>query len=233
MQFFIVKDIQAGLEKAKEILAEEVDKKTVLFLSGGSTPAPLYETLAKEKLLHPAGVGLIDERFGEPMHEKSNELMISKTGLMSYLETERIPFYSMLQKGYDREQDARDYDQTLRNLFFQIPKSIGILGIGTDGHIAGIAPNRAHFNNPLFEKEQEDLYVSEFDDPTGPFGQRITMTFAGLSLLDFLLVFVFGKEKQKALQKTFTPGKLEEIPARFFQQTDIAKKTLFITDQKI
>ena len=233
MQFILVKNLEAGIEKAKHVLSEEVDSKTILFLSGGSTPKPLYETLAKEELIRPAGVGMIDERFGEPMHENSNELMIKETGLLSYFEKQKVPFYSMLQKDLDREQDARYYDQKVRDLFFHFPKSVGILGIGKDGHTAGIAPNRTHFTNSIFEKERQHLYVSEFDDPTGPFGQRISMTFAGLTLIDFLLVFVFGKDKQAAIKKAFTPGYLTDCPARFFQQPDIAGKILFITDQKL
>jgi hypothetical protein len=31
----------------------------------------------------------------------------------------------------------------------------------------------------------------------------------------------------------FTPGYMTDIPARFFQEPDIAKKTIVITDQKI
>lgn len=233
MQFILVKNVEAGVEKAKEALSREIDSKTILFLSGGSTPAPLYEALAKDRIIHPAGVGMIDERYGEPMHENSNELMIQNTGLLSYFDKKNIPFYSMLQKGMDREQDARYYDQKVRDLFFHFPKSVAVIGIGKDGHTAGIAPNRTHFQDPLFDKEREHLYVSEFDDPTGPFGQRITMTFAGLALIDFLVVFVFGKDKQKAIQKAFTAGYLKDCPARFFQQPDIAGKTLFITDQKL
>lgn len=233
MQFILVKNLESGIEKAKHVLAEEIDSKTIFFLSGGSTPKPLYEVLAREQLVRPAGVGLIDERFGQPMHENSNELMIKNTGLLDYFKSKNIPFHSMLQKGFDREQDARAYDQKARDLFFHFPRSVAILGIGADGHTAGIAPNRSNFTNPMFEKERQHLYVSEFDDPTGPFGQRISMTFAGLALIDFLLVFVFGKDKQKAIKKAFTSGYLTDCPARFFQQPDIASKTLFITDQKL
>ncbi len=70
------------------------------------------------------------------------------------------------------------------------------------------------------------------DDPE-KYGKRISLTFAGLSLIDFFLVFVFGKDKKKALKKALSQGSLEEIPARFFQQPEISEKTLFITDQKI
>jgi 6-phosphogluconolactonase/glucosamine-6-phosphate isomerase/deaminase len=239
MQIIVVDTLQKGIEKAKEILYGEIDSTTVLFLSGGLTPKPFYEVFAREQIIKPAAVGIVDERFGQPMHDHSNELMIKQTGLLDYFTLQKIPFYSMLQNGKSREDMAEVYDQQVRDLFFKFPKSVAILGIGIDGHIAGIVPNRKamsgikdYFHNPLFNPERKYLYISEFDDPK-KYKERITMTFAGLSLVDKVLVLVFGKEKQKILHKVFTEGNIAEIPARFFQEPNIAKKTLFITDQKI
>lgn len=231
MDLLVVKNVEQGIERTKEFLYEQVDRKTVLFLSGGKTPAALYETLAKEQIITPAAVALIDERFGEPMHDNSNELMIAKTGFLSYLEKQNIPFYSMLQADMTQEEAVAKYDQTVRDLFFKFPKSIGIVGIGTDGHIASIFPNTKDFTNPLFTEKSYD-YVAGASHP-GDYGKRITLTYAGLELLDTFLVFVFGKEKKKALKATLQPGPLAKIPARFLSLPAISKKTLFITDQKI
>src|SRR5437764_676646 len=102
MDMYVVSDIAEGIEKAKKFLYEQVDKKTVLFLSGGQSPSPLYETLAKEALIHPAAVAMIDERYGKAGHEKSNEKMIRETGLVSYLGDQKIPFHPILQEGKNR-----------------------------------------------------------------------------------------------------------------------------------
>lgn len=233
MQVIVVKNQDQGIERAKETLYEQVDNKSVLFLSGGKTPQPLYEQLAKEKIIKPAAVALIDERYGEPLHDNSNERMIAETGLLGYFRTQKIPVHLILRKGKSPEEIASEYDEMVRRLFFHFPKSVGILGIGSDGHTAGIAPNRKDFTNPLFDRSQKHLFVSSFVDPSGSFGTRVTLTFAGLSLLDSFIVLTFGKEKAKALRTSFTPGELEKIPARFFMTDDIAKKALFITDQRV
>lgn len=233
MQIVVVDSVEKGLEKAKEELYKRVDNKTVLFLSGGSTPKPLYERLAKEAVIKPSVVAMVDERFGKKLHENSNEKMIQESGFTTYLAKHKIPFYPILHSGLTREQTAIAYDKKARDLFFHFNKSVGILGIGADGHTAGIAPNREDFKNPIFDVSRKHLFVSEFDDKNGNFGERITLSFAGLSLLDFFIVLAFGKEKESALQKLSTSGPLEEIPARFYNSQDIAKKTLFITDQKI
>lgn len=213
-----------GLELAKEILYKAVDLNTVLFLSGGSTPKPLYEILAKEEKLKPGAVALVDERFGQPFHSNSNGKMIQETGLPSYFSKIEVPFYSILKKGKNRKTAALEYNKIVGSLFSRFSNRAVILGIGSDGHTAGLPPNRT------FPKH---LFVSEFNDKKGPFGERVTLTFKSLTLMNILLVLVFGESKKDALRKMFLPGSLEEIPARFYLQKDIAKKTILITDQTL
>lgn len=224
-------DPESGVELGKSILYEIVDRKTVLYLSGGSLKA-LYELVAAEEKLHPGAVGLVDERYGEPMHSNSNQIAIKSTGLLRYFEMLNIPFYPVLQ-GLSREETADAYDQKIRELNAVFPKSIGILGIGPDGHISGIAPNRSDFTNPVFDNERKSLLISEFNDAKGKFKERVTTTFLGIEMLDLIVVLAFGSAKQKALDLMFEEGKEEEIPARFFKRPGVAQKTLLITDQKV
>lgn len=231
MQIVVIPDFQKAMEKTKEILYEKVDKKTFFILAGGNTPRYLYSQLAKEEIIKPAAVGIIDERFGEPFHENSNELMVKESGLLDYFNKKNIPFYSMLQKGKTPEEDAKLYDKIMRDMFFKLPKNLLLLGLGPDGHIASIMPNRKDFTDPLFDESQEHLYVSQLTDPK-KYKTRITLTFAGLSLIDQFVMIAFGKEKKKALQEMFTPGSVEELPARFLTQ-HASNNTVIITDQQI
>lgn len=225
--------IQEGFDLAKQILYNIVDKKTVLYLSGGRTPKDFYSQLAKEEVLHPGIVGLVDERFGPKFHQDSNERMLQESGLLRYLQMVDIPFYPILQDGKEREETAAVYDQTLRILFATYQKHVALLGIGLDGHTAGVIGSTKSFVNPLFAKERSDLLVSEFENLHEKFKERITMTFLGLSMMDLLLVLVFGDDKKEALELLFKDGSEEEVPARFFKRPDISKKTLVITDQEV
>ena len=227
-----VSNSHEGLLLAKEVLYQVVTSQTVLYLSGGSTPKVLYEQLAKDEKIKPGAVGMIDERFGPPFHEKSNEKMIKETGLLRYLQMRDIPWYPIL-KGHNREETAHKYDEKLRQLHASYPKSVAIVGVGSDGHTAGIPA----FNETLKDQiatiyETYDL-VTHYHDTSGVYGERVTMTFVGLSMLDTLIVLAFGEEKKKALELLFTDGSEQEIPARFFKRPEITKKTLFITDQTI
>jgi 6-phosphogluconolactonase len=228
-----VSDASAGIALTKRVLYEVVDQKTTLYLSGGRTPKTLYEELAQEELIKPGAVGIVDERFGKKFHGNSNEKMIRDTGLLRYLEILDIPYYPILQNETGRKETAEIYDEKVRHLNATFPQSVAILGLGVDGHTSSIAPNRKDFKNPMFEPDQNHLLVSEFKDPKSFYGERVGMTFLGLSMIDLNIVLIFGDDKQEALDAMFDDGKEEDIPARFYKRPDIAKKTLFITDQKV
>jgi 6-phosphogluconolactonase len=224
-----VKDSQEGFEVCKKLLYEKVSKNTALFLSGGSTPKTLYEILAKEKLLKMGAVALVDERFGEKLHENSNEKMIQRTGLIEYLKQVNVRFYPILEDK-NIEESTRDYDETIRFVFNYFPKSIGILGVGVDGHTASLP---AGTQNSKLKTEKETALVSNFDDFPAVQKERITLTFLGLSKLDEIIVLVFGKDKKKALRLMFQDGSISEIPSRFLNTKEITDKVTLITDQNI
>lgn len=226
-------DIRSGLSLAKTLLYAIVDRKTVLYLSGGSTPKALYEQLAQDEMLTPAAVGMVDERYGKKFHASSNETMFKETGLLRYFEMLDIPFYPIIKTEMSLIDASGAYDKAYRRLNSIFTRHVGILGVGADGHISSIIPNRSDFKNPMFDRNRKDLLISEFSDPNSPYGKRIGMTFLGLSMLDLEIVLVFGDEKRNALTYLFEEGSEELIPARFFKRGDIAKKTLFITDQTI
>lgn len=227
-----VENSHVGLNLAKDLMYGIIDNKTVMYLSGGSTPKVLYTRFADDGILQVGAVGVVDERYGKPNHETSNQLMFKQTGLLEYLKIRRIPFYSILN-GKSREKTAESYDQKIRELHAVFPKSVAIMGIGTDGHTSGIAPNRKDFKNPIFDLSQKNLLVSEFNDEEGIFKERVTTTFLGLSMFDFMIILVFGEDKKEALELMFSDGKEEEIPARFYTRPEIAQKTLLITDQRV
>src|SRR5258708_22159868 len=92
-----VEDQTKGLLLVSVLLEAIINRKTVLYLSGGRTPKSLYEQLANDEKIIPGAAGMIDERFGPKFHAQSNERMIRETGLLRYFEMLGIPFYPMLQ----------------------------------------------------------------------------------------------------------------------------------------
>lgn len=228
----VVPTMQEGITLTKEILYQLVNKRTVWYLSGGSQKT-LYEYIAKEEVIIPGAVGLVDERYGEPFHDMSNEKTIRDTGLLRYLHMRDIPFYPIIQKDKTREEVAREYDERVRSLHAIYQQSVGLIGMGPDGHISSVIPNRHNFHNPWFDSSYKHLLVSEFNDTKSSYKERVGMTFLGLSMLDVLIVPAFGDSKKDALENIFTDGREEDLPARFFKRPEIAKKTVIVTDQMI
>lgn len=237
-----VSTMYEGFRTARELLYTVVDKTTVLYLSGGRTPKDLYANLANDKKLLPGAVALVDERYGLKNHNTSNEKMIEESGLLPYLREQRVPFYPILEEEHKGLNETADnYDMTVRYLFAGFPRSVATLGIGMDGHTAGIAGDRkgSHdlsvqdFHNRMFDDDQKNMLVSSYADLHGTFKERISMTFLGLSMIDVFVVHVFGEDKKEALEKVFSPGSEEEVPGRFLLRPEIARRTLLITDQKV
>ncbi len=221
--------VQKANDSVAEILEKYADFKTSLFLSGGGTPKKLYEYLASEKKLRAGAVGQIDERFGERFHKNSNELMIKNSGLIDYLEGRNIRFYPILE---DKKIDetAKDYDEALRFIFKYFPKTVGILGIGSDSHTAGIPANPEIVRKMI---EDQSSLVSYYE--LEGYGARITMNFHALSMLDLIIILVLGQEKREILNSMFKVANLEEeiekFPAKFYLKPEIAEKVILITDQ--
>ena len=108
---------------------------------------------------------------------------------------------------------------------------MAILGVGSDGHIAGLPVGRIQ-NSELRIKNATDL-VTSFSNFPGPQKERITLTFLGLSKFDQIIVLVFGKDKQKALEQMLKTGSVTQIPSRFLTQKEITQKVTLITDQVV
>ncbi len=224
-------DENGGFDLAEAMLARIVDRKSVLYLSGGKTPKRLYTQIAKKEQIIPGAVGLIDERYGGRFHSNSNEKMIRETGLLRYFEILDIPFFPILHQEKSREETALAYDEKYRSLLSTFSKHVGILGIGEDGHTAGIPSLNSNLKSQISKIHSANNFVTEYNYMKVKYGERVTMTFAGLSMLDVLLVLVFGSAKRNVLKMVFSEGSEEEVPGRFYKRPEIAKKTILITDQ--
>ncbi|HKC14552.1 MAG TPA: 6-phosphogluconolactonase [Patescibacteria group bacterium] len=215
MDIRFVENLEGGIDTALKILIDAIDEQTVLFLSGGKTPKPLYKKIADYKSLKVGAVAMVDDRY--TFHQQySNEIMIGESGLISYLNSKNIAFYKILKFGLSREKTAEEYDETVRFLLTHFRKSIAVLGIGADGHTAGIPIGTD-------EKLTENRLVAEFDTFLEDPKDRVTLTYQALSMMDLLLVLVFGEDKKEALKN---------LP-EFYRKEDISKKTILITDQKL
>jgi 6-phosphogluconolactonase/glucosamine-6-phosphate isomerase/deaminase len=174
---------------------------TLLLLSGGSAVAA-YTALAdavRRDGMAGLAIGQIDERYGEPRHADSNELAIERaTGLVSACPPHSVSFFSMLDKGGPMAELADRYDDLTRQEA-AARRIIAVVGIGPDGHTAGILPMEPLRFDEVFTP---DRFVVGYDAP-GPFRQRITVTPELLLHCATVIVVASGEQKTAALQNAF------------------------------
>lgn len=135
-------------------------------LSGGSTPRPLYERLARLKWPWSATrLYLGDERWVAPDHPESNYRMIHEAFHATGAKIERV----RTEIGTP-EIGAREYEKRLKAELGDPPKfDLILLGIGDDGHTSSLFPGTAAL------KENKLFMASNFVPKLGV--SRITSTY--------------------------------------------------------
>jgi len=185
---------------------------TLLLLSGGSVGKEMVPELVKlfqnsSQNLENLIVGLIDERFGQAWHEQSNMLLLKKSGLLSFLESKHATFLPILTDEHGADWEAKRYENVLGTILEKVAgRSIGVLGIGADGHTAGIKPqpDQATFDGIFMQANRLVVNYSNVDF------ERITLTPLALLKLSQIVVYAKGEEKREALEK-LQHGKTEEV----------------------
>ena len=176
--------------------------KTVLWLvSGGS--AIKVAVLAQALLggldkSYQLQVALIDERFGEQGHSDSNAEQLTRAGF----DTNSLTFHQVLT-GRAIDTTTTAYDATIRALISRANVVIGLFGMGSDGHTAGLLPG-----NPLMDSNS---FVGQFD---GPDYQRITVTPALIAHVGEAILYAVGSNKWPVLADLMTT----ELPISCLRQ---------------
>ncbi len=215
-----VKDKVEGQVKAHEILKKIVDSKTLLALSGG-TSMDYCEMIVKPSDVTPGAICVVDERYGEPFHENSNEKLILDQGIKKYADEKCIETHKILRGIDNIDGDVCNYDETIQNLFKRFKKRVGVMGVGTNVHTAGIFPQSDMTHSPN--------YVA-WDEVEDRFPQRISLTLKALEEFTNFIVLMFGQEKKEALEIMLNEAEndVEKYSAVFYRKSGI--KTYIITD---
>lgn len=179
-----------------------------LLLSGGSTPAPVYEALSKAPLdWDRVDVALVDERWLLPDDPDSNSRLIRESLLRNNAAKAR--FENITRPGRSIEEAVN-----AANLHAQAAPGVIALGMGEDGHTASLFPRMQNLDAAL---SSPNAYVQA--DATGCAGagkflRRITLTPAGLAPAHTRLLLIRGESKRKLLDRVLDGSDPHEYPAR-------------------
>jgi 6-phosphogluconolactonase/glucosamine-6-phosphate isomerase/deaminase len=189
MRFILATGWEDGVAGLTQRLASELaEGRRVLWLvSGGSNidaTVDVMETITP-RLSQGLSILLADERFGPEGHGESNWTSLMKAGF----KPKRALLMPVLRGQNTLEEALAHYRAIVRQAFAEHDVIVVQLGMGADGHIAGILPQSAA------AQEKKELVVSYESKPY----TRLTLTFPALKRADYAYVFAFGDTKAKAL----------------------------------
>lgn len=162
-----------------------------LVLSGGSTPAPVYQSLAADQTQTEIDwerwyIFWGDERCVPPNHPESNYKMASE----ALLEHVPIPKDNIVRiKGeLDPKASARIYEQEIEKFFAgkEMRFDTVLLGVGSDGHTASLFPGQ--------KTQAQKHWVIPAPHPTSSV-MRISLTFQAINTSRNIIFLVKGREK--------------------------------------
>lgn len=201
--------------ECQDMLSESLSKhgSATLFVSGGTTPAPLYEALSKMDLAwKKVKVALVDERWVDQQNSASNEALIRKSLLVNNAKV--ATFVGMKTAANTAAKGLAETEANYQAL--PKPFTFAIVGMGNDGHTASLFPHADGLAAAL-KSETQQLTASIKAKPspvTGTNTERMTMTVAGLLQCDRIIVLITGEDKLAVFDQAMRPGAVEEMPIR-------------------
>lgn len=174
--------------KDRLIMELAAGRKVLWLVSGGSNvfASALIMQGLDLKLTENLSILLVDERYGSVGHAESNDFKLTTAGF-----DQKSATRLMILKNNTSFDATRDYyDEIARTAFTDADIVIAQLGIGPDGHIAGILPHSPATASADFVA----AYVA------GNY-QRLTLTHHALKRIAAGYVLAYGEDKLEALEQ--------------------------------
>ena len=187
-------------------LAAGHEGRTIVALSGGNTPKPLYEHLAQEPIKSRLPWDRVhwilgDERFVPPSDPDSNYGM-ARAAFLSHVPVPPENVNPVETEGVSLDEAAQRYEKMLQGLYgadtldpSRPLLTLTLLGLGEDGHTASLLPGE-----PVLQVR--DRWVAPV--PKGRTEERITLTYPALDSSAAVAFLVSGEGKREVLDKTLS-----------------------------
>lgn len=204
--------LQAECEAALREAIEDRGEATFM-VSGGSTPEPLYKALSNADLdWESVYVALVDERWVDFDHDKSNEAFTVK-----HLIQNKAAVANLVGMKNSAETAAEGLDDC-ESAYQQLaqPFDVTILGMGSDGHTASLFPRAQGLDESLNPDSAQlcAAIIAKRSEVTGAITERMTLTLAGLLRSKILVLLITGDEKLAVLRAAQAGSDVKDMPIR-------------------
>ena len=188
-------------------------------VSGGSSPAPVYRRLSQADLdWNNVYVGLVDERWVDLDHDKSNEAFVINTLIQNQAKNAHL--VGMKNAAATAAEGLTDCENAYQQL--ASPFDVTVLGMGPDGHTASLFPHAQGLEEALSTKALLSAIDARQSEVTGEFTERMTLSLAGIINCRHLLLLISGEEKLATYREALAGDDVAAMPVRaVLQQKDI------------
>lgn len=142
---------EAVASEMVDLLEQEISRRgqARMLLSGGTTPAPVYESLAHHPLdWSRVEVGLVDERWLSPQDQDSNAWLVNHSFLTHARAATFIP---LVRPGKQLPECV--HTANLQATHAE-PACLAVLGMGGDGHTASLFPGATDLPKALASRSR-------------------------------------------------------------------------------
>jgi 6-phosphogluconolactonase/glucosamine-6-phosphate isomerase/deaminase len=225
------KVLEQASARLNEVL-EQKKSKSILFLLSGGSSLDLLDLIDEKVLGSHVCICVSDERFSRD-ESVNNWLQVKSKSFYQkarnagceFIETVPAETETIEQVSQRWEKDLRDWVKKHPNRF-----TLATLGVGPDGHVAGISPfpdNPEKFVDFLITPDWIKGYTGNLTPP-----ERITITAKFMEdQIDYGLVYVVGEGKKVALENILKDeGRMADTPARILREM---KEIEIYTDIKV
>ncbi|MEO7905181.1 MAG: 6-phosphogluconolactonase [Candidatus Saccharimonadales bacterium] len=202
------KPIFDSAEYAARLIRQQLyaGKRVLWLLSGGSgikVDVAAAKLLAGTDNLSNLIVSLTDERYGKQGHADENWRELLEAGFV----LTGAKLYRPL-RATDKLSTLDAYDAWMKKQFAAADYVIGIFGIGSDGHTAGIKPNS--------DATSAAGYTTHFE---GDDYERMTITYQAINKMDAAIIQASGVDKRATLQQLLDKSlPLADMPAQILHK---------------
>lgn len=206
VRFVKTESIYLAAEYLAEVLSAQLSSgKSVLWLVPGGSAIAVAAAVGnhlKDQPLDHLTVTLTDERYGPVGHADSNWRQLMAAGF-------NLPGANLLPvlSGASRQETTKNFGLKLEKSLAAADYSIGLFGIGADGHTAGILPHSPAVNATTLTQSYK---TENFE--------RITMTPPAIGKLDEAVAFALGPNKWPVLNRLTDTIGIAEQPAQALKQ---------------